>query len=262
MLGSRAIWADGWTAVAWHKKDTAWEDDQWELYNTDVDFSQADDLAAQNPEKLKELIALWQEEAKKNNVLPLDDRRYERASDPGRPVAALARKDYTFYAGTSVLHPLAAPRLEGRDHIITAYVKIPSNGAVGVLASFGGEFGGWTLFVKDGTLHYVHNYLKIHEYAVASAKPVTTGKHTLGVQFKPTGKYLKPDYFTGDVILYVDGEKAGELKDIKSGATYCSMTGYGLVIGRNIGTPVTHEYRTPFEFTGELEKVTIVFPDL
>jgi arylsulfatase len=97
---------------------------------------------------------------------------------------------------------------------------------------------------------------------VASAKPVTTGKHTLGVQFKPTGKYLKPDYFTGDVILYVDGEKAGELKDIKSGATYCSMTGYGLVIGRNIGTPVTHEYRTPFEFTGELEKVTIVFPDL
>jgi arylsulfatase len=257
MLGSRAIWADGWSAVAWHKKDTPWEDDKWELYHTDVDFTQHDDLAASNPEKLKALIALWQEEAKKNNVLPLDDRRYERVSDPGRPVAALARKDYTFYSGTSVLHPLAAPRLEGQDHTITAHVDIPRSGAQGVLASFGGEFGGWSFFLNDGKLHYVHNYLKITEYAVSSARPVPPGKHTLSVHFIPTGKNQKPDWFSGDIVLAVDGEKVGELKDIKTGATYCSMTGYGLVIGRNIGTPVTHEYKAPFAFTGTLNKVTV-----
>ena len=88
MLGSRAIWSKGWTTVTWHKKDTSWDEDKWELYNTDKDFTQANDLATQQPEKLKELIALWEAEAKKYNVLPLDDRRYERVADPTRPVAA------------------------------------------------------------------------------------------------------------------------------------------------------------------------------
>lgn len=136
-------------------------------------------------------------------------------------------------------------------------MEIPESGAEGVLASFGGEFGGWTFFLKAGKLHYVHNYLKTQEYAVASAQPVPAGKHTLSVRFTPTGKNLKPDWFSGDVVLAVDGEKAGELKDIKSGAQYCAMTGYGLVIGRNIGTPVSHEYKPPFAFTGKLDKVTI-----
>ena len=257
MLGSRAIWADGWVAVAWHKKDTSWDEDRWELYHTDVDFAQSDDLAAKHPEKLKALIALWQEEAERNNVLPLDDRRYERASDPGRPVAAVARTSYTFYPGTSVLHPLAAPRLEGRGHTITAHVEIPEGGASGVLASFGGEFGGWTLFVKDGRLHYVHNYLKIAEYAVASAEPVPTGEHTLSVTFTPTGSHQKPDWFSGEVELAVDGRPVGGRKDIRAAATYCSMTGYGLVIGRNIGTAVSHAYEAPFPFTGRLARVTI-----
>lgn len=257
MLGSRAIWADGWAAVAWHKKGEPFEDDKWELYHTDVDFAQNHDLAAKNPQKLKQLIALWQEEAKNNNVLPLDDRRYERAADPGRPVAALAQKNYTFYPGTSVLHPLAAPQLLGQEHTITAHVKIPAAGAEGVLASFGGEFGGWSLFLKDGRLHYVHNYLKIAEYAVASTGPVPAGKHELSVHFMPTGTNLKPDYFTGDVVLAVDGKKVGELKNIKSGGQYSSMTGYGLVIGRNIGTAVSHVYKTPFAFTGTLEKVNV-----
>jgi arylsulfatase len=257
MLGSRAIWADGWAAVTWHKKGEPFEDDKWELYHTDLDFAQNDNLAAKKPEKLKELIALWQEEAKNNNVLPLDDRRYERAADPGRPVAALASKSYTFYPGTSVLHPLAAPQLLGQEHTITAHVEIPATGAEGVLASAGGEFGGWSFFLKDGRLHYVHNYLKITEYAVASAKPVSAGKRTLSVHFIPTGKNLKPDYFTGDVVLAVDGDKVGELKDIKMAGQYSSMTGYGLVIGRNIGTAVSHDYKAPFAFTGTLEKVTV-----
>ena len=157
MLGSRAIWSGGWKAVTWHKKDTSWDDDSWELYHTDADFTESTNLADRQPEKLKELQALWQEEAEKYHVLPLDDRRYERAADPTRPVAALPKKQYTFYPGTSILHPLAAPLLLGREHTITAFVEIPPGGAEGVLACSGGEFGGWSLFLQDGKLHYVHN---------------------------------------------------------------------------------------------------------
>jgi arylsulfatase len=87
--------------------------------------------------------------------------------------------------------------------------------------------------------------------------PVPPGKHTLSVRFTPTGKNLKPDYFSGDVVLAVDGRRVAELKNIKSGMQYSSMTGYGLVIGRNIGTPVSHEYKAPFSFTGTLNKVTV-----
>jgi len=185
MLGSRAIWSGGWTAVTWHKKDSSWDEDTWELYNTDEDFTQSTDLAAKHPEKLKELQDLWWAEAEKYNVLPLDDRRYERAADPTRPVAAVAKRAYTFYPGTSILHPLAAPQILGREHTITAFVEIPQTGAEGVLACSGGEFGGWTVFLKDGKLHYSHNYLKLKEYAVAAGETLSAGKHQLNRSHSP-----------------------------------------------------------------------------
>lgn len=257
MLGSRAIWSDGWKAVAWHRKDTPWEEDKWELYHTDVDFTEAHDLAEKNPEKLRELIALWQTEAEKNNVLPLDDRRCERAADPTRPVAALPRKQYVYYPDTSILHPLSAPQILGQEHTITAHVQIPSDGAEGVLACSGGEFGGWTLFLKNGRVHYVHNYLKLDQFAVSSSEPLSPGRHTLGVHFTLVEKHLKPDYFVGNVTLSVDGQPVGEVKSVKVAGQYSGVTGYGLLIGRNIVTPVSHEYQVPFAFTGKLDKVTI-----
>jgi arylsulfatase A-like enzyme len=257
MLGSRAIWSNGWTAVTWHEKDTPWESDKWELYNTDQDFTQSNDLAAKEPEKLKELQALWLEEAKKYNVLPLDDRRYERVADPTRPIAALPRSQYVYYPGTSMVHPLAAPQILGVGHKITATVDIANAPVEGVLACSGGEFGGWSLYIKDRKLFYTHNYLKLQEYTVASAMPVPAGKHQLSVQFTPTGAFKKPDYFTGDIVLSIDGKPVGQLKDIKVAGQYSAVTGYGLQIGRNSATPVSHLYSAPFAFTGELEKVTI-----
>ncbi len=257
MLGSRAIWADGWTAVTWHKKDTPWEEDKWELYHTEVDFTQSNDLAAKNPEKLKAMIEIWNSEAKKYNVFPLDDRRYERVADPTRPVAALPKKQYVFYPGTSILHPLAAPQILGVEHTITAHVTIPENGAEGVLACSGGEFGGWTLFLKDGKFHYDHNYLKLEHFAASSPDAIPSGRHALSVHFTPIEKHLKPDYYVGDVTMSVDGKQVGELKGIKVAGQYSAVTGYGLLIGRNAGTPVSHEYKAPFTFTGKLEKVTI-----
>jgi arylsulfatase len=258
MLGSRAIWAEGWTAVTWHKKGDDWADDKWELYHTDVDFTQANDLAAKMPEKLKELQALWRSEAEKYGVLPLDDRRYERVADPTRPVAAMEQPVYTYYPETSVVHPLAAPQLLGKPHTVTAHVTIPKGGASGVLSCFGGEFGGWSLFVQGGKLKYVHNYLKVDEFTVESTVPVPTGQHELSFRFVPTEKSLKPDYFIGDVTLMIDGETVGSLKGIKSAGQYSAVTGYGLVTGRNPNTSVTHQYKTPFRFTGELAKVTVV----
>ncbi|MFO0912759.1 MAG: arylsulfatase [Pirellulales bacterium] len=256
MLGSRAIWSDGWTAVAWHQKDTPWEQDRWELYAPD-DVSQVRDLAAKMPDRLRQLQALWTAEAKKYQVLPLDDRRYERAADPGRPVAAIARKNYTFYPGTSILHPLAAPQLLGKEHTITAHVDIPDGGAEGVLACSGGEFGGWALFVQEGKLRYDHNYLKVEHFDVTAPEALTAGQHTLGVRFVPTETHDKPSYFVGNVALLVDGQQVAEREGIKAAGQYSAMTGYGLLIGRNSGTPVSHDYQVPFAFTGQLDKVTV-----
>jgi arylsulfatase len=140
---------------------------------------------------------------------------------------------------------------------VTAYATIPAQGAEGVLAASGGEFGGWALFIKDGKLHYSHNYLKLKEYAVSSATPVAPGSHKLSVRFVPKGKSLKPDVFTGDVSLYVDEVRVGELADIQMAGQYSAVTGYGLLVGRNTGTPVSHAYEPPFRFTGQLDKVTI-----
>ena len=185
-------------------------------------------------------------------------RRYERVADPTRPVASIEKPVYTFYPETSILHPLAAPQLLGEDHTVTAHVTIPEGGAEGVLACFGGEFGGWSLFIQDGKLKYVHNYLKLEEFTVESNVSVPAGKHELAFRFVPTEKSLKPDYFIGDVTLMIDGKEVGSRKGIKSAGQYSGVTGYGLVTGRNPNTSVTHMYETPFAFTGDLEKVTIV----
>jgi len=238
MLGSRAIWSDGWTAVTWHKKDSSWDDDIWELY-ADDDFTQSNDLSKKHPEKLSQLQKIWMTEAEKYNVLPLDDRRFERAADPTRPVTAIPKKLYTFYPGTSILHPLAAPQIMGKEHTISAHVEIPEGGAEGVLACNGGEFGGWSLFMKNKKLHFVHNYLKIQEFTVSSPDQIPAGKHNLAIHFTPTGK---------NVV---------SLTGIKSAFNYSAMTGFGLLVGRNIGTPVSKEYKVPFAFTGKIEKVEI-----
>jgi arylsulfatase len=113
------------------------------------------------------------------------------------------------------------------------------------------------LYLQNGKLHYAHNYLKIKEYKATSTQAVPSGDRKLAVRFVPRKKSLRPDFFTGDVTLFVDGEQVGQAKDIKMAGQYSAITGYGLLIGRNTGTAVSHDYEKPFAFTGELEKVTI-----
>ena len=258
MLGSRGIWSDGWKAVCWHKPGTDFRKDVWELYHVGEDWSETNNLAESNPEKLKEMIDLWWVEAKKYQVLPLDDRRYDRATDPTRPVASQTKQVYTFYPNTSIVHPMAAPVMLGKKHRVTAYVDISNASVDGVLMCVGGEFGGWTLFTKDGYLEYTGNYLQISEYQLKSNIKIPSGKHQLAFEFTPVSHTDRPTGHTGNIKLFIDDKLVGELSGVKTAGTYCSMTGFGIQVGRNMGTPVSHNYRAPFVFNNKLEKVEVV----
>ncbi|MDA8239340.1 MAG: arylsulfatase [Nitrospiraceae bacterium] len=251
MFGSRAIWSQGWMATVWHKKGDDIDRDQWELYNLDEDFSQSNNLAAKHPDKLREMQDLWWTEAGKFGVLPIDDRRYERLADTTRPKASLPKESYTFYPGTSPIPVVAAPRVLNVSHRITAEVEIPAKGAEGILLCLGTEFGGWSLFVKDGKLVYAHNYLKIQEFKIKSTTDVPKGKATLAYEFTKTGENV------GTGRLFINGKLAGELAGIKTAANDYAAAAEGLQVGRGWATPVSHDYEGSFQFTGKLESVTI-----
>jgi arylsulfatase len=257
MFGSRALYADGWKAVTYHKKGDDYNKESWELYKVDEDFTESNNLASENPEKLRELIDLWWKEAGKYNVLPLDDRRYERTADPSRPVASIKKDVLTYYPGTSVVHPLTIPNLMSQTHTISAYANVPAKGAQGVLACFGSEFGGWTMFLQNNKFHYVHKYLNIGVYEVSSSVPVTPGDHKFTVHYTMKEKSEKPDFFKGDVELYMDDKLVGSAKDVMMAGQYSNVMGYGLLVGRNTGTPISHTYKVPFAYSGRIKKVTI-----
>lgn len=251
MFGSRAIWSKGWMAVVWHKKDTDFDSDPWELYKLDEDFSQSVNLAQKHPDKLKEMQELWWAEAGKYGVLPLDDRRFERLADTTRPAAALPKDRYIYYPDTSPVPVVAAPRVLNVSHRITAEVEIPANGAEGVLLCLGTEFGGWSLFVKDEKLVYAHNYLQIREFNLKSTTEVPKGKATLAYEFTKTGDNV------GTGRLFINGKQAGELEGIKTAPVSYASASEGLQVGRAWSTPVSNDYNGSFQFTGTLEKVTI-----
>ena len=122
----------------------------------------------------------------------------------------------------------------------------------------GGEFGGWSFFAKDGYLEYTSNYLQISEHHLKSNIKIPSGTHQLVFEFIPVSSTLKPTEFVGVVKLYIDDKQVGELSGVKTAANYCTMTGYGLQVGRNMGTAVTHEYKSPFSFNNKLNKVEVV----
>lgn len=251
MFGSRAIWSQGWMATVWHKKGGNFDADQWELYNLEEDFAQSNDLAKTRSDKLKELQDLWWAEADKYGVLPLDDRRWERLADPTRPKASVPRDSYTFYPGTSPVPVVAAPRVLNRSHRITAEVDIPATGADGVLLCLGTEFGGWSLFVKDRKLVYAHNFLQLQQFNLKSTAEVPAGKATLAYEFTKTGENV------GTGRLFINGKPAGELAGIKTAPIAYAAASEGLQVGRAWNTPVSHDYQSPFPFSGQLKKVVL-----
>ena len=246
MVGNRGIYHRGWTAVTKHA--TPWiaaaqlpplDQDVWELYDTTTDWSQARDLAAEMPEKLAELQALFIEEARKYQVLPLDDRRVERfdARVAGRPV--LVRGDsQTLFAGMGRLTEATVLNVKNRSHAVTARVTVAEGGAGGVIFAQGGEFGGWALYVTDGRPTYCHNFLGLQRFKVQGDAQLEPGPHEVRMEFAYDGGGLGKG---GTVSLSVDGRSVGEGR---IGATVPML--YSLDetadIGRDTASPVSDDY--------------------
>jgi len=264
MLGNRAIYNRGWKAVTYHgtagmiydgvtDPSKPFDEDVWELYHVEKDFSESTDLAAEHPEKLRELQDLWWVEASKNNVLPIDAGSIGRAA-ARRPRPSAGRKRFAYYPGGAPVESAVAANMKNRSHSMTADVVIPEGGAEGVLVAVGGRFGGWSLFVKDGRLKYAYNFLGRRMQTVQSERPVPAGHHLLASSFEKTGQ--QPFGAGGVVRLFIDGEQAGEMT-LPFTIPVLAGAGESLQVGCDVGAPVTEEYTAPFRFTGTLYRVVV-----
>ena len=201
-------------------------------------------------------IATWYVEAGKYDVMPVDGSGLQRMVAE-KPLVSLPRDQYVYRPGTQSIPNFAAPRLFNRPHSITASVEIPEAGAEGVLLCQGTAAGGYSLYVKDGRLHYVHNYVAREHFTVSSPDPLPVGRHELRFEFEPTGKPDMPHGHgvPGRLQLYVDGALVASA-DAPYTTPFMFNPG-GVSCGHNAGSPVTAEYTSPFKFTGRLEKVVV-----
>jgi arylsulfatase len=263
MLGNRAIYHRGWKAVTYHGTEGMiydnvtdpskhFDEDRWELYHVEEDFSEAHDLANEYPEKLQELQAVWWAEAGRYDVLPLDARSIGRAL--GRPRIGPARKQFVYYSGGAPIEAVAAVNVKNRSHTITADVEIPQGGAEGVLISDGGRFGGYSLYVMKGKLCYAYNFLGSERYHITADAALAPGRRVLQFAFEKGGK--APFGAGGSVRLFVDGKQIGD-GTIPRTVPFLYGLGSGFAIGRDDGAPVTDDYTAPFAFTGTINRVIV-----
>jgi arylsulfatase A-like enzyme len=262
MVGNRGIYNRGWTAVTKHA--TPWiaaaqlpalEDDVWELYDTSADWTQARDLAAEMPEKLAELKALFLQEAAKYQVLPLDDRRIERfdARVAGRPVV-VAGDSQVLYGGVGRLTEATVLNMKNRSHAVTARIAVANDQARGVIMAQGGAFGGWSLYLRDGRPVYCHNFLGVQRFKVAAEEPVGPGSHEVRMDFAYDGGGLGKG---GTVTLSIDGRAVGTGR---IGATVPMLFSLDETadIGRDTASPVSDDYDGPgSEFQGSITYVRL-----
>jgi arylsulfatase len=259
MLGTRGIWKDGWKAAALHAPISGaghFDKDRWELYHVDADRSESKDLAEENPDKLKELVDAWFDEAKTNNVLPLDDRTAVELLGIQHPTTEPPRTRYIYFPDTSPVPESVAVSTRGRSFKIVADVDLTSD-AHGVLFAHGSRFGGHSLFIKDRKLVYVYNFLGIKpEQKFVSKEDLSPGKHTLGMTFVreksgPHGESI------GKTQLYIDDKVVAE-GPMQTQPGHFTLGGDGLCVGYDSEDKVSEEYDTPYKFTdGKLLGVAV-----
>jgi arylsulfatase A-like enzyme len=266
ICGNRAIYKDGWIAsttplrLPWEVigSDPSPDDFKWELYHVDEDFSQANDLAQRNPQKLKELQDAFEAEAKKHDVYPLDSSFAERADPSIRPSLSRGRSEFVFYPGLTRIPEGSAPDFKNKSFSVAAEIEVPSAGADGVLATMGGRFGGWGLFVLDGKLQFAYalsNQAK-HKYRTAAKEPLSPGKHTVRVDFIYDGGGIGKG---GAVRLWVDQNQVAQGRVDRTVLVRFSLD-ETFDIGADTGTPVVEDYadKMPFAYQGALHKVFVV----
>jgi arylsulfatase A-like enzyme len=248
MFGNRGIYHKGWTAVTRHKtpwllvgeKTPRFDDDVWELYDTNKDWTQANNLAKQMPEKLHELQRLWLIEATRYNVLPLDDQVAERMNPDtaGRPVL-IKGKSQVLFGGMGRLSENSVVSVKNKSHSVTAEIDVPQAGVEGVIIAQGGNIGGWALYAKEGKLKYCYNLLGVKYSYVESNEAVPVGKHQVRMEFAYAGGGLGKG---GTVSLYLDGKRVGEGAVAATAAMIFSADD-GCDVGQDTGSPVSQDYR-------------------
>jgi arylsulfatase len=261
MMVNRAIYKDGWVAcsrfgVPWNIAGRGGDflNAPWELYNVEADPSEADDLAAKNPGKLKELQAVFVEEAKKYDVFPLDSRMAERLDSRNR-VAGEPKSSWTYYGNSVRLPEPIGPLIYPNSHTITAELMVPEKGCEGVIACAGGVSGGWSFYVKGGRLAYHYNFADFESYDVDAREALPAGKVTVKLDYASKGTPKGSTISDGAAVkLMVNGRVVAE------GETRKAMFRHGVEpfeVGRDSISPVNADYKSrgTYPFTGEIDKI-------
>ena len=267
MFGNRGIYHQGWTAVTRHKtpwiligeKTPAFDDDVWELYDTNKDWSQANNLAKQMPEKLHELQRLWLIEATRYNVLPLDDDLGKKMNPDtaGRPTL-IKGKTQLLFSGMGRLSENCVLNLKNKSHSISAQIIVPKGGAEGVIVCQGGNIGGWSLYAKGGKLKYCYNLGGVQHFYVESANAIPGGEHQVRMEFSYAGGGLGKG---GKVSLYTDGKKVGDGAVAMTLAMVFSADD-GCDVGEDSGSPVSEDYGpVGNRFNGLIKGVQLAIAD-
>ena len=261
MLGNRGIYNEGWIAACRHGRlpwviglvSFDFAKDKWELYNLEQDFSEANDLSAKYPDKLKELQDLFWIEAAKYNVLPLDDRTAERGDPRLRPSLIAGRTKFTYFPGAVRIPESSSANVKNASHTITAYIEMPEKGGDGVLVAAGGLSGGYTLYIKEGKPIYEYNWFTQARYKVTSPEQLPPGPATIRLEFKYDDGGVGKG---GLATLYVNNKKVGEARIEKTIPGRYSLD-ETFDVGMDTGSPVSADYESPFPFAGTLKKVDI-----
>lgn len=260
---NRGLYHDGWMAsspsfIPWDpNRDENWDPDKaaWELYKVDEDFSQANDLAKDNPVKLRELQDLWWAEASRYSVLPIDWRGTIRfnAELMGRPSMVGKRTSATYYEGMVALPDAACLPMLNKSWKITAEVELPDDKAQGMIITQGGSEGGYGLYLRDGKPVFVYNFLGVERPTFTADKPLPKGKATIVVDFAYDGGGMGKG---ATVTLSANGVKVASGRLERTVPIQFSI-GEGLDVGMDNGSAVDFTYRLPFKFTGKIAKVTV-----
>ncbi|MFN9535352.1 MAG: arylsulfatase [Pseudanabaena sp.] len=260
MFGNRAIYDNGWVAAARHGRlpwerfsKTTFDQDNWELYNVAQDFSESQDLAKDNPQKLAELQNLFLKEAKKYKVLPLDDRTIQRFDINTRPSVTNGRNSFSYYTSVVGIPEGSAPNTKNRSFSITADVDIAKDGTEGVLVTQGGRFAGWSFFLKDGKPTYAYNFLNSDRTIIQSSEPVAIGKSKVRFDFAYDGGGIGAG---GTGKLFINDKQVAEGRIEKTVGFRIGLD-ETFDVGQDTGSAVVDSYQVPFKFTGNLEQVKL-----
>jgi arylsulfatase len=267
MFGNRGIYHKGWTAVTRHKtpwllvgeKTPAFDDDVWELYDTNKDWTQSNNLAKQMPEKLHALQRLWLIEATRHNVLPLDDDLAKKMNPDlaGRPIL-IKGKTQLLFAGMGRLSENCVLNIKNKSHSITAQIVVPEQGAQGVIIAQGANIGGWSVYANKGKLKYCYNLGGVQHFYVEAANPLPPGEHQVRVEFAYAGGGLAKG---GKVTLYTDGKKVAE-GDVAMTLPMVFSADDGLDVGEDSGAPVSEDYGpTANAFNGRIKGVQLAIAE-